>query len=167
MVLAAGLAGGSAPSALAAPPDHDGDGAIAGDCRPLDPAVHPGAADTPDLVFEDTNCDGIDGDLTKAVFVWIARQRLGFRHQGRTRCKTFAVAIDRAKDQGKDVYAMGGTYPGPVNLQSGVGIYGGYAPNTGARSTSEATVITGSPQAVLADGATGVVLQLPDAAGDR
>jgi hypothetical protein len=49
--------------------DTDGDGVIAGDCSPLDPAVHPGATDLPDLTFEDTNCDGIDGDRTAALFV--------------------------------------------------------------------------------------------------
>ena len=55
-------------TALAAT-DYDGDGAIDNDCRPLDPAVHPGATDYPDLTFEDLNCDGIDGDKANAYFV--------------------------------------------------------------------------------------------------
>ena len=50
-------------------PDWDNDGAIADDCRKLDPAIHPGAPDLPDLAFEDMNCDGIDGDRDDAVFV--------------------------------------------------------------------------------------------------
>ena len=61
--------GGTSAWALS---DFDGDGSVPpADCNNLDPAVHPGAVDKPDLNFEDTNCDGIDGDLTKAVFVWI------------------------------------------------------------------------------------------------
>ena len=38
--------------------DWDGDGYTDSDCAPLDPFVHPGAVDKPDLSFEDTNCDG-------------------------------------------------------------------------------------------------------------
>ena len=49
--------------------DYDGDGATTTDCDPLDPAVHPGATDHPDLAFEDLNCDGIDGDRDGAYFV--------------------------------------------------------------------------------------------------
>ncbi len=49
--------------------DYDGDGATDNDCEPLDPAVHPGATDHPDLAFEDLNCDGIDGDKANAYFV--------------------------------------------------------------------------------------------------
>src|SRR4051812_31023317 len=51
--------------------DYDGDGYTTDDCAPLDPAVHPGAVDRPDLSFEDTNCDGVDGDIAKAV--WVAK----------------------------------------------------------------------------------------------
>src|SRR4051794_32632547 len=53
----------------ATPRDWDGAGAIAGDCAPLDAAIHPGAPDAPDLGFADTNCDGIDGDAAGAVWV--------------------------------------------------------------------------------------------------
>jgi hypothetical protein len=57
------------PGAATAAPDYDGDGFSAGDCGPLDPAVHPGAADAPDLAFEDLDCDGIDGSAAGAFFV--------------------------------------------------------------------------------------------------
>src|SRR3954453_332199 len=63
-LLLTGLAG----TALAS--DYDGDGfATPADCKDLDPAVHPGAVDKPDFTFEDTNCDGIDGDVNQAIFV--------------------------------------------------------------------------------------------------
>src|SRR4051812_2311616 len=62
-----------AVSAAWAAPDYDGDGPKTtpgkADCAPLDPNVHPGALDKPDLSFADTNCDGIDGDKAKAIFV--------------------------------------------------------------------------------------------------
>src|SRR5918992_4401790 len=69
LVVATALLAVASPSAHAADPDWDGDGAVATDCAPLDPEVHPAAADVPDLAFEDLNCDGIDGDAASAVFV--------------------------------------------------------------------------------------------------
>src|SRR3954471_5668275 len=59
----------AAPAVAATPRDWDGDGVIAGDCAPLDSAIHPGAVDAPDLGFVDSNCDGIDGDAAGAVWV--------------------------------------------------------------------------------------------------
>jgi hypothetical protein len=57
---------GSPPSVV----DADGDGyTTAIDCNDADRAVHPGAADVPDFAFADSNCDGIDGDEPRAVFV--------------------------------------------------------------------------------------------------
>jgi len=38
------------------------------DCAPKDPTIHPGAPDLPDLVFVDSNCDGIDGTEEEAIF---------------------------------------------------------------------------------------------------
>ena len=63
----------ASPTPAAAPTgalDRDGDGvADAQDCGPTDPAIKPGAPDTPDLAFVDSNCDGIDGTETNAIFV--------------------------------------------------------------------------------------------------
>lgn len=59
-------------TAVAVPAAGDLDGDLTGgaaDCAPLDPSVHPGAPDRPDLDFTDTNCDGIDGDKSQAIFV--------------------------------------------------------------------------------------------------
>src|SRR5438552_963890 len=57
------------PAVARATPDYDGDGHVADDCAPFDPNIYPGAPDRPDLSFQDTNCDGIDGDASHAVFV--------------------------------------------------------------------------------------------------
>jgi hypothetical protein len=151
-----------AGTAVAAP-DHDGDGHGDDDCAPLDPAVHPGALDKPDLGFEDMNCDGIDGDESKAIFVALT----GDDAAAGTRTnpmRTIAAAVAAAAAVGADVYIAAGSYEsepaGGVPLADGVGLYGGYEPLTGARSADQMTTIKGSPQALLAQGDTAVVLQL-------
>jgi hypothetical protein len=156
------LSAGTSPAAHAAP-DYDGDGATATDCKPLDKAVFPGATDTPDLAFEDTNCDGVDGDLAKAVFVSSAAANDSGTGSKENPLATFAAAVAKAKAEEKDVYVTGGTYNQILEVEDGVGVFGGYKPVTGERSRTEKTVIDGpavAPQAVLADGDTRVVLQL-------
>ncbi len=163
--------GAGTTGAWAATRDFDGDGVSApADCAPLDPAVYPGAVDTPDMAFEDTNCDGIDGDLAKAVFV----APTGSDSNSGTLAspkKTIKAAIIAAAAASKDVYVDGGTYLESVSLVSGVSIYGGYVPGTGARSADTPTIVRGAP-AALASGAERVTLQLltlegqPDADGN-
>ena len=150
-----------AGSSSAAEPgrDYDGDGFVASDCSPLDPAVFPGATDLPDLAFEDMNCDGIDGDASQAVFVAPSGDDAATGSKGNPK-RTVSNGIATAEPLGKDVYIAGGTYSESVLAADGVGLYGGYLPFTGARSTSETTIIEGARQAVLADGDDGVVLQL-------
>jgi hypothetical protein len=152
---------GAAARSESAVKDWDGDGvAGATDCKPLDPAVYPGAPDKPDVAFEDTNCDGIDGDLNKAIFVDGGSgldARSGAREFPK---KTITNALAAAKAAGKDVYVAAGTYAESLALEPNIGIYGGYTPNFSARSLTEPTTITGGPQAALADGDIGVVLQL-------
>ena len=144
--------------------DYDGDGATTDDCQPLDPAVAPGMMDKPDLQFEDTNCDGIDGDKSKAVFVSVTNGNDLGSGTIDTPLKALQAGIDAASRANpvKDVYIAGGTYisnpsSGGFNLADNVGLYGGYTPSFGARS--DITTIQGTPQAVLADGDEGVVLQ--------
>ena len=50
--------------------DADGDGFENDvDCNDLDAAFKPDAIDQPDADYVDLNCDGMDGDLSKAVWV--------------------------------------------------------------------------------------------------
>jgi hypothetical protein len=151
------------PGAAVAASDWDGDGAIATDCRPLDPAVHPAAVDHPDLTFEDLNCDGIDGDKDGAYFV----QPSGDDNNVGTfnaPFKTIQKAIDVAKTSStKSIYVATGTYNQRLVLPfnaDGVRIYGGYAAGLWSRSNSPATTVSGQPDAALLDGATDVVFQL-------
>src|SRR3954447_2389689 len=96
----------AAPAVAATPRDWDGDGVIAGDCAPLDAAIHPGAPDTPDLGFADTNCDGIDGDAAGAV--WVAPS--GSDGAAGTLSAPLAT-IQAAVDKGaRAVLVEGGTY---------------------------------------------------------
>ena len=149
------------PPALAHALDFDADGVSQpADCNDLDAGIFPGAADRPDLAFADTNCDGIDGDAAKAIFV-----DAGGGQDSRSGSRDFPKAsignaITAAKAAGKDVYVAAGTYAEFITLESGVGIYGGYTPTFGQRVTTEPTRITGPSTAVLADNDTKVVLQL-------
>jgi hypothetical protein len=150
--------------------DWDGDGYADNDCAPLDPAVNPGATDKPDMAFEDTNCDGIDGDKAKAIFVSLGGNDAAPGTLTNP-MRTITNAVIAASTAGKDVYVAGGDYVESVGLADGVGIYGGYEPITGKRAAEQVTEITGAP-AALAFGDSGVVLQMltldgrADAAGN-
>src|SRR3954454_14924382 len=110
-------------AASAARPDFDGDGSTSNDCAPLAPAVHPGAADKPDLAFEDTNCDGIDGDKANAIFVTLGGDdgAPGTLTNPKHTISA-AIAAAAASDPKKDVYVAGGNYGESVDLADGVGV---------------------------------------------
>jgi hypothetical protein len=154
------------PPPVEPPVDTDGDGYDdLADCDPSDPAVHPGAADVPDLGFVDANCDGIDGTEADAVFA----SPLGDDANPGTKTspkRGIQAAVVAATAAGKDVYAAAGSY-GRVLAATGVGIYGGYDAETWARGPAFLTSITGAPEGILADGDTGVVLQLLSVHGDN
>ena len=139
--------------------DRDGDGvADTQDCAPADPKIKPGAPDAPDLAFVDSNCDGIDGTESKAIFA----SPLGKDTNPGTKAapkREIDAAVVAAAAQGKDVLAAVGLYQ-RVKAASGVGIYGGYDAKSWSRSTDLFTVISGFPEGIVADKATGVVLQL-------
>ena len=155
-------------------PDFDGDGSPASaDCDNLDASIKPGAVDKPDTSFVDSNCDGIDGDATKAVFVAVSGSNAASGTR-RTRCRrsTRGSSCANAASPKKDVYVAGGTYNELVALVSNVSIFGGYAPISAARNGSETTIVSGDP-AITADNDNGVTLQLltvrgtQDAAGNN
>ena len=119
-LLLAGVVGSGA--SLAAEPDHDGDGYVGtADCKPFDPAVHPGAVDRPDLSFEDINCDGIDGDVSRSIFVAKAGDD-GATGTPLNPVHSIQHGIDlaAAATPPKDVLVAGGTYNESIVLKSGV-----------------------------------------------
>ncbi len=84
------------------------------------------ARDLPDDDFEDTNCDGIDGDASRAVFVSPDGDDLAAGTQDDP-VATINAGIELAQEGGLDVYVCNGEYDREVRLESiGVNIYGGY-----------------------------------------
>jgi len=126
-------------------------------------ACAPGAVDKPDLGFVDSNCDGIDGDKSAALFVAPApagndNNDGSFGHPK----ATVAAAVTAALAAGKDVYVAGGTYAGkPAFLGSNgnIGVYGGYDAQTWQRSAANVTTLEASGQ-VVGVAVPGIVLQL-------
>src|SRR6266404_5799494 len=114
------------------------------------------ALDVPDPSFIDSNGDGIDGDKQKAIFV--AKPPFGSDTNAGTMLAPVATlerGIALAAAQSKDVYVAAGTYSpaGPLQLASGVSLYGLYDGTTNwGRGTQYLTVISGGPTAVLATG---------------
>ena len=142
-------------------PDGDNVSATAGDCAPNDGTIYPGAPDEPDLQGTDQDCDGVDGKEAGAIFV--APSGNDSDPGSKTAPKATmnaAVSAAAASEPVKDVYAAAGQYNQTVNLATGVDIYGAYDATNWSRSSSLETVVTGTPQGALADGDTGVLLQL-------
>ncbi len=104
-----------------------------------------GALDNPDDSFIDRNCDGIDGDITKAVFVATNGSDSNdgtMQHPMLTINGGIAKAASEALTQ---VYVSEGTYVGRVILADGISIYGGYSANNNwARGTQYTTIISSS-----------------------
>lgn len=101
--------------------------------------------DLPDDSFTDSNCDGIDGDASQALFVAIDGQDTNPGTSG-SPLQTVQAALARALPSGKNqVYVSAGIYSAPVVLMNGVSIYGGYSRAAGwARSaTNIATLENG------------------------
>lgn len=120
-----------------------------------------GTTDKPDCLLEDTNGDGIDGDIARAVFV--APEPWGSDSNPGTLDKPVAtiekgIELAAAASPRKDVYVAAGTYSptgGTLVMQSGVSIYGLYDGTTRwGRSLSNITSIIGGNVAVRADAIT-------------
>jgi hypothetical protein len=112
-----GGAGGEAGSRSAA--GAGGEGGSAAVCDPTS------AEDAPDDDFVDSNCDGIDGDVSHAVFVSPTGNddASGTIEQP---VATISRALALAAQKHMDVYVCNGTYRDNVVIESGVNIYGGY-----------------------------------------
>ncbi len=118
----------------------------------------PSGADVPDDDFADQNCDGIDGDLEKAIFVAPSGSDAA---QGtrESPVKTLNKATALAAASGKDVYACNGSYAEALVVSSAVRLYGGYDCKNGwARNKELAVIAPASGKALTIEKVTGVVV---------
>lgn len=86
------------------------------------------ADDVPDINGVDANCDGLDGDASRALFVDGATGNNNGPGSRNMPMKTIMAAINRAKvTNGLDhIYISKGTYTEQVFVASGVSLYGGF-----------------------------------------
>ena len=106
-----------------------------GTCEP------PSQTDDPDANFEDSNCDGIDGDRARAIFVaggGVNSASCGLDFD--SPCQTLPFGIARATATGRPhVYVQSGTYAtGTLAMANGISVFGGYDFNWRRRPFSEA-----------------------------
>ena len=118
-------------------------------CDPMEGAQ---PDDEPDPSFVDSNCDGIDGDMAKAVFV---DGNLGKDTNAGTMAKpvkTIAKGLSIASPTGKNhVYVSQGSYAGQVTVKDGVSIYGQYNAAEGwSRSAGNITQLMGNTTVLVA-----------------
>lgn len=96
--------------------------------EPLDiPGCDPTAVDDPDPLGEDTNCDGVDGDAMRSIFVasYGADDNPGSRQRPKLTINgaIAAAVLDDARDW---VIVENGLYQEDVTLVNGVSLAGGY-----------------------------------------
>jgi len=109
----------------------DGDGDTFGDvcdCGASDASINQLAEDKPDLQTVDTNCDGIDGDKYRAVFVSANGTALPEAADETDPTSDFNGALTYAQAAGYDVYLQMGDYNvATLSLVDGVSFYGGFS----------------------------------------
>ena len=116
--------------------------------------------DVPDLKFQDTNCDGIDGNAARAIFVAPTGSDSSPGTMRRP-VQSVATAIAKAAQQHKDVYLQVGSYDvgSGAQLASNVSLYGGYNAKW-KRSATYRVVLHGAPQAIVGVDVQTVLVQL-------
>ncbi|HUQ03802.1 MAG TPA: hypothetical protein VM261_14995, partial [Kofleriaceae bacterium] len=94
-----------------------------GNCAP------PSTTDDPDGSYADANCDGIDGEVTRGIFVSVAGvDDAGCGLLSTDPCATINNGIVRASSAGRpNVYVQAGTYNEVLRLVSGIRVWGGYS----------------------------------------
>jgi len=100
------------------------------------------STDEPDDAFTDANCDGIDGDVAKSIFVALTGNDANAGTRAAPK-RTIQAAINAADAVSKPyVLVSGGTYVESLTLKNGVSLFGGYsAANGWARNTAAAGVV--------------------------
>jgi cysteine-rich repeat protein len=107
---------------------------IEGDCDDEDAGFYPGAADLPDALMLDHNCDGIDGTIGQSVFLDL--EGGDDAHAGLLPVepkRTIAAAFVAASQNQRSWILIGGTaqLSGLPNWTLSVNLAGGYSPASG------------------------------------
>jgi hypothetical protein len=144
----AGAAGAAGAMGAAGSPGDDAGTPKTDSGKPTKPEPAPECvakpgADEPDDAFLDTNCDGIDGDATGAVFVSPNGDDTASGASDAP-VKSIAKAIEVATSTSKDVYVCNATYSENLSLAKSVRVFGGYDCATWTRSSAHATVAPSS-----------------------
>jgi len=115
--------------------------------------------DMPDPAGEDSNCDGVDGELGNSIFVAKNGSDANLGLTEDTPMLTIQAAMARAVEQGKrDIYVATGVYSQSITMVAGVRVYGGYSSDFQKRSkVSYETVIMGQTFSTQKPGAVNVV----------
>ncbi len=119
--------------------DSDSDGFESDcDCDDSTSSINPAEEDIPDTTGTDNNCDGVDGDKTKAVFVNPTTGSDSNDGSIDMPLATLDAAGSLAAEEGKSVYVSEGTftYTSFFKPMSGVYYYGGYADDFSSRDLS-------------------------------
>jgi hypothetical protein len=106
--------------------------------------------DVPDDAFIDSNGDGIDGDVARAIFVATSGND-GSPGTMAQPLRTMAEGIQRATAANKDVYVATGVYASAtLNLANRVSIYGGYSAVDWSRSDANISQFNASAAVAIA-----------------
>lgn len=102
--------------------------------------VPEGGRDEPDDAFADTNCDGIDGDASNAVFVAPAGSDEGAGTMVAP-FQTLGKAVSVAVASTKSVYVCNGEYAENLRVDGAVGIFGGYDCSNGWQRVADRAIV--------------------------
>jgi|APLak6261679142_1056127.scaffolds.fasta_scaffold00540_1 hypothetical protein len=92
--------------------------------------------DVPDDASGDQDCDGIDGEAARAIFVSLTGNDSNVGSRAAPK-RTVQAAINAASATVNHVYVSTGTYDEAITLRDGISVFGGYSEaNDWARNTS-------------------------------
>ncbi len=109
-------------------------------------------------VGADQNCDGVDGDVDNALFVRAGGSDDNDGRTPDTPLATIGAALEIAEGDPGVFYVLVaiGAYEeddnGPIELVSGVSLYGGYSADFTRRTTTNSSFTADADRAVVADG---------------
>ena len=130
-----------------------------GDCNDNDKTVNPFAADLPDILVEDTNCDGIDGSFDSCLFVSGTSGHDYWPGTAQQPKLTVTGAVgEMLNNPDKNCLLVGtGSYPeSNLEIPGGVALWGGYNPTTWQTIAGTHSTIQGSRIALRINGPGGI-----------